>query len=111
MSNNDSILDVQGYVPKDTILDTGASKVMINKKFADAMGINAQQLQRGEGCITASGAIERPLGITKEKLAFTMGRGTDTLCVVDLTATVVDTTVSALFRSCICFALIRAHSR
>ena len=33
-----------------------------------------------------------PLGITKEKLAFTLGRGTDTLCVVDLTATVVDTT-------------------
>ena len=33
-----------------------------------------------------------PLGVTKNKLKFTLGRGTDKLCVVELHATVVDTT-------------------
>ena len=42
--------------------------------------------------VVASGAIEMPLGVTKNKLKFTLGRGTDKLCVVELHATVVDTT-------------------
>ena len=37
ISNQDGILDVEGYVPKESILDTGASKVMLSKKFAAAM--------------------------------------------------------------------------
>ena len=42
--------------------------------------------------VTASGAIEMPLGVTKNKLKFTLGRGTDKLCLVELHATVIDTT-------------------
>ena len=65
---------------------------MLSKKFAAAMRIRSQSLQRGVEFVTASGAIEMPLGVTKEKLKFTLGRGTDKLCVVELHATVVDTT-------------------
>ena len=79
-------------MPKESILDTGASKVMLSKKFAAAMRTHSQSLQRGVEFVTASGAIEMPLGVTKEKLKFTLGRGTDKLCVMELHATVVDTT-------------------
>ena len=41
ISNQGGILDVEGYVPKESILDTGASKVMLSKKFAAAMQIHA----------------------------------------------------------------------
>ena len=92
LSNNSKILDVEGYVPKESILDTRASKVMLSKTFAAAMGITSQSLQRGVEFVTASGAIEMPLGITKQKLKLTLGRGTYHLCVVELEATVVDTT-------------------
>ena len=90
--NRDGILDVEDYVPKESILDTGASKVMLSKKFPAAMHIRSQALRRGVEFVTASGAIEMPLGVTKNKLKFTLGRGTDKLCVVDIHATVVDTT-------------------
>ena len=30
-------LDANGYVPRETIIDTGASKVMFSKSFANAM--------------------------------------------------------------------------
>ena len=42
--------------------------------------------------MTASGAIEMPLGITNKKLKFTLARGTEHEHVVELHATVVDTT-------------------
>ena len=42
--------------------------------------------------MTASGAIEMPLGTTNTKLKFTLARGTDHEHVVELHATVVDTT-------------------
>ena len=83
---------MEGYVPKESILDTGASKVMLSKKFTAAVQIHSQSLQRGVEFVTASGAIEMPLGVTKNKLKFTLGRGTDNLCVVELHAIVVDTT-------------------
>ena len=76
ISNQDGILDVEGCVPKESILDTGASKVMLSKKFAAAMQIHSQALKRGVEFVTASGAIEMPLGVTKNKLKFTLGRGT-----------------------------------
>ena len=34
------VLDVEGYVPKEAILDTGATKVMMSKTFAAAMAIH-----------------------------------------------------------------------
>ena len=60
LSNGNKILDVEGYVPKESILDTGASKVMLSKTFVAAMGITSQSLQRGVEFVTASGAIEMP---------------------------------------------------
>ena len=41
------ILDVEGYVPKEAILDTGATKVMVSKNFAAAMAIHAVSLAKG----------------------------------------------------------------
>ena len=55
------------------------------------MSVGAEQLHRGEQYVTASGAVERPLGMTKKKLKFRLGRGTDNPCVVELSMTVVDT--------------------
>ena len=41
------ILDVEGYVPKEAILDTGATEVMVSKNFAAAMAIHAVSLAKG----------------------------------------------------------------
>ena len=92
IANQDGILDVEGYVPRESIQDMGASKVILSKKFAAAMQIHSKALRRGVEFVTASGAIEMSLGVTKNKLKFTLGRGTDKLCVVELHAIVVDTT-------------------
>ena len=50
-----------------------------------------RQLHRGEAFVTASGAVERPLGITRTKLKFNLGNGPDKPCVVEMAVTVVDT--------------------
>ena len=91
LDNSDKVLDVEGYVPREAIIDTGASKSMCSKRFADAMSIDTHQLHRGQQYVTASGAVERPLGITKNKLKFRLGKHTDNICVVELSMTVVDT--------------------
>ena len=84
ISNQDGIHDVEGYVPKESIVDTGASKVMLSKKFVVAMQIHSESLKRGVEFVTANGAMEMPLGVTKKKLKFMLGRGTYKLCVVEL---------------------------
>ena len=71
------VLDVEGYVPKEAILDTGATKVMISKNFAAAMAIHQVSLARGTEFVTASGAIEVPLGVTYATVEFHLGRGTN----------------------------------
>ena len=43
-SYSKGVLDVEGYVPKDTIVDTGATKVILSKTFAAAMHIDANSL-------------------------------------------------------------------
>ena len=80
LSNSDGIFDVEGYVPKETIVDTGAARGMASRTFATAVGIGEEQLQRGLAYVTASGAIETPVGNTKKKLKFTLGRGTEHVC-------------------------------
>lgn len=45
--NIDGVLAAEGYVPHETIIDTGASKVMISDSFAIAMGINLNDLSQG----------------------------------------------------------------
>ena len=39
IDNTHGVLDVEGYVPKEAILDTGATKVMLSQRFAAAMQI------------------------------------------------------------------------
>ena len=68
------------------------TKAMCSAKFAAAIGVDMRQLHRGEAFVTASGAVERPLGVTRSKLKFNLGRGTDNPCVVEMEVTVVDTT-------------------
>ena len=76
IANKGGVLDVEGYVPKETILDNGASKVMISKTFAAALKIGAEKMDKGGIFVTASGKVTAPLGITKDKLRFTLGRNT-----------------------------------
>ena len=66
--------------------------MMLSKSFAAAMQVNSQTLRRGVEFVIASGAIEMPLGIIATKLKSTLARGTDHECMVELHATVVDTT-------------------
>ena len=93
IDNIAGVLDVNGYVPKGTILDTGATKVMINKTFAAALKINTAAMQKRGIYVTASGSVEQPLGVTKEKLCFTLGRNSIHCFMVELVATVVDTQI------------------
>lgn len=93
IDNISGVLDANGYVPKETILDTGATKVMISKAFVAALKIDASATQRGGIYVTASGSVEQPLRVIKEKLKFTMGRNNIHKYTVELVATVVDTPV------------------
>ena len=86
------VLDVEGYVPKEAILDTGATKVMLSKNFAAAMAIHAVSLAKGTKFVTASGAIEVPLGVTYSPVEFNLGRGTPHALSVKILVSVVDTT-------------------
>ena len=92
IDNKHGILDVEGYVPKETILDTGATKVMLSQTFAAAMRINFNNLNCGVEYITASGAIEMPLGISRGKVKFTFARGTPHMFTTWLLVAIVDTT-------------------
>ena len=64
IDNTHGVLDVEGYVPKEAILDTGATKVMLSQTFAAAMQINSNNLTRGVEYVTASGFVEMPLGVS-----------------------------------------------
>ena len=68
LDNTAMMLNVEGYVPKEAIIDTRAAKAMCSAKFAAAIGVDMRQLHRGGAFVTASGAVERPLGVTKSKL-------------------------------------------
>ena len=46
LDNSDKVLDMEGYVPKETIIDTGASKSMCSKSFAAAKSIDTEQRHR-----------------------------------------------------------------
>ena len=93
IDNRGGVLDVDGYVPKETILDTGASKVMISKAFATTLKINLDKMSKGGVFVTASGKVTASLGVTKDKLRFTLGRNTVHQFTVELAVTVVDTPV------------------
>ena len=43
LDNKIGVLDVEGYVPRDPILHTGAPKEMLSKAFAPTMDIHATE--------------------------------------------------------------------
>ena len=92
LTNTSKVFDVEGFVPKESIIDTGASKPMCSLRFATAIGIEVPSLQQGDKYVTASGNVEKPLGVTRQKLKFTLGRGTTNMVIVELHVTIVDTT-------------------
>ena len=47
LDNSAIMLNVEGYVPKEAIIDTGAAKAMCSAKFAAAIGVDMRQLHRG----------------------------------------------------------------
>ena len=63
--NVDGVLHVEGYVLRETILDTGVSKLTLSKPSAAAMNIQATDLGKGVDFITASGVVEHPIGVSK----------------------------------------------
>ena len=56
-------------MPRDTILDRGAAKVILSKAFAAAMDIHAANLDHGVEFITA-------MGVTRKKVEFLLSCGT-----------------------------------
>ena len=64
---------------------------MISRKFAIGMGLDIENLHKGTEFITASGAIEKPVGTTKVKVLFTLSRKTANESKVELLVTIVDT--------------------
>ena len=57
IDNSKGVLDVEGCVPKDTIVVIGEAKFMLSKTFAAAMCIDANSLSMGIEYVTASGAV------------------------------------------------------
>ena len=70
LDNTKGVLDVAGYVPQEVILDMGAAKIMLSKKFAKALGIDVSTLTPGPEFVTAGGSVETTMGQTAAKLEF-----------------------------------------
>ena len=54
ISNSEGILDVEGFIPVEAIIDTGALKVMCSKKFAAAIKIHPHSLKPGSEYVTVT---------------------------------------------------------
>ena len=92
LDNSGGVLDAEGYVPKEAIIDTGATKVFISRTFAAAIDLRKDQLRRGDKYVTTTGAVETPLGVSSEKLNLTLCRHTPQQRTKSLYVTVVETT-------------------
>ena len=55
------------------------------------MGIDLKDLSEAVQFVTASGAVEHPLGATKTKVMFILSRGTTNECKATVQVTIVDT--------------------
>ena len=76
LPNDDASFTMDGVIPMDAVVDTGAKRVMIGAEIAELMGITAEDLEPGESYITAAGTLEAPPGVTKRPVEFLLGRGT-----------------------------------
>ena len=91
LDNTKGVLDVGDYVLGEVILDTGAAKVMLSKKFVEALGIDLSTLTPEPKFVIAGGNVETTMGQSAAKLEFILLRGTDHELRVTLTALVVNT--------------------
>lgn len=60
-----TVLDVEGYVPRDTILNTGTAKVLLSKSFIYAMIIHSAEVDLGIEFVMAGGAEGALMGSLK----------------------------------------------
>ena len=119
LDNSKGVVDVAGYIPHEVILDTGAAKVMISKKFAEALGIDLTPLTSGQEFVTAGGSVETTMAQTTAKLEFILSRGTDHELRVTLSILVLETNAYCVrqhLRRCAMlrlstFTLFKKHSR
>ena len=79
-------------MPRGTILDKGAAKVILSKSFAAAIIFLSADVDLGIDFFTAGGAVGVPMGVTRKKVGFILSRGTPRGHRVSLCITVVDTT-------------------
>ena len=76
LPNDDGCFAMDGILPMDVVVDTGAKKVMIGKEVADMIGLTEEDLEPGEAYITAPGTLEAPRGVTKRPVEILIRRGT-----------------------------------
>ena len=76
LPNDDGCFTMDGIIPIDAVVDTGAKKVMIGKEVADMMGLIEEDLEPREAYITAAETLEALCGVTKRPVEFLIGRGT-----------------------------------
>ena len=90
LDNKVGVLDVESYVPHETILDTSGAKVMLSKNFVVAMSIHATN--QGIEFVSASGAMEVLMGVIRKKMESILSRGAPCEYRVSLLVTMADTT-------------------
>ena len=84
-------MDVDKCIPQDVIIDTSALSVMLNTKFAKAVGVNFSTLNLGPEFVTAKGKVVASMGTTPEPSEFVLSRGTTQELRVSLHAVILDT--------------------
>ena len=65
LPNDDWCFTMDGIIPMDVVVDTGAKKVMIGKEVADMMGLTDEDLELGKAYITSAKSFEAPRGVTQ----------------------------------------------
>ena len=75
--NAANVFTIEGHAPQgECVLDPGANFVMIGKRVADALGLQAKDLDEGITYTVASGAFAECRGVTKKTLAICLLLGT-----------------------------------
>ena len=70
-------LEIEQKVPRVAIMDTGAGKIILGKKFADTLALCDPTLLVPAGSfVTASGQVEKGVMKTKHALTFVLAKGT-----------------------------------
>ena len=77
LNTNQGQIDIQGFVPKIAVVDTGAARIILGKKFAENIKLCGQGMLRPAGSfLTASGEEVTGLMKTAHCLEITLAKGT-----------------------------------